>query len=430
MRALAVLLALFAAAPAAGELTAVERRIVAHAAAHEDEALALLERAVDVNSGTLNLAGVREVGRLFAEALAALGFETRWVDGAAFERAGHLVAERRGDGPRVLLIGHLDTVFELDSPFQRWQRLSPGEARGPGATDMKGGNVVMVQALAALSAAGVLDELDVAVVLTGDEEKSGRPLGLARAALRAAAAGADYAIGFEDGDGDPRTAVVARRGSSRWELTVTGVPAHSSQVFTPEVGAGAIYETARILAAFYERLATEPDLTFNPGVIVGGTEVDFDPTQGRGGAFGKDNVVAGHAVVSGDLRALSPEQYARAEATMREIVGEHLPRTTAELVFSEGYPPLAATAGNRGLLALYDAASRDLGLGPVTAVDPRKAGAADVSFVADLVPRVLDGIGLMGSGGHTVDETADLATLPMQIQRAALLLHRLGRAPR
>ncbi len=329
-------------------------------------------------------------------------------------------------GVRVLLIGHLDTVFELDSPFQRWERLNRDRAKGPGVTDMKGGNVVMLQALAALQAVGALDGMHVNVVMTGDEEKSGRPLTLARQALREAARGADFAIGFEDGDGNPATAVIARRGSTRWELTVRGVPAHSSQIFTDEIGAGAIYEASRILTEFYRRLSVEPDLTFNPGVILGGTDVDFDPSAGRGTAFGKDNVVAEHAVVSGDIRALSPEQYERAKATMLEIVAEHLPKTTAELTFSEGYPPLAATAGNRELLALYDAVSRDLAWGRSTAVDPRKAGAADVSFVADLVPRVLDGIGLMGSGGHTVEETADLTTLPTQTQRAALLLYRLG----
>ncbi len=419
---------LAAAPPAVAELTAVEAEIAAHARAYTEEALELLSRTVDVNSGTLNLEGVREVGRIFAAELERLGFTTHWADGSAVGRAGHLVAERPGNGPRLLLIGHLDTVFEADSPFQRFERLDETRAKGPGTTDMKGGNVVMLFALRALAEAGVLDDLELAVVLTGDEEKAGRPLALSRAALREAAAGAAAAVGFEDGDGDPATAVVARRGSTSWQLEVTGVPAHSSQIFQPGVGAGAIYEAARILGGFRAALAGETDLTFNPGVIVGGTEVAFDPEEGRGSAFGKNNVVAEHARVAGDLRALSPEQYERAVAAMRAVVADGLPETSAEISFSEGYPPLADRGGNRELLALYDRASRDLGLGPVAAVDPRNAGAADVSFVADLVPRVLDGIGLMGSGGHTVEETADLATLPTQTARAALLLYRLSRA--
>jgi glutamate carboxypeptidase len=412
--------------PLLAELDAVERRIVEAVDAQQAAALELLEESVNINSGTMNFAGVQEVAVLFSAELDALGFETGWISGAEFGRAGHLVASRQGDGPKVVLIGHLDTVFEPESPFQSFERLSPTEAAGPGTTDMKGGNVVMIYALRALLEAGALDGLEVEVVLTGDEEKSGRPLPLARHALRHAAEGAAYAIGFEDGDSDPRTAVISRRGSSSWKLRVTGTPAHSSQIFTEAVGDGAIYEAARILTEFRERLADEQDLTFNPGVIVGGTEVGLDSAQKRGTAFGKDNVVAESAMVDGDLRALSPEQYARAKATMLEVVSESLPGTSATLTFSDGYPPLAPTDGNRALLERYSRVSQDLGMGPVAAVNPRKAGAADVSFVADLVPQVLDGVGLMGRGGHTVDEVADLATLPTQTKRAALLLYRLS----
>jgi glutamate carboxypeptidase len=422
-------------ATARAELSPVELQIVEHVEAHQGEALALLQRVVEINSGTLNLEGVRRVGEIFDAELVRLGFETRWIDGGEFERAGHLVAERapagvrEGTAPHLLLIGHLDTVFEADSPFQHFERLSETAARGPGISDMKGGDVVLIYALKALEAVGALSDLHVAVVMTGDEEKSGRPLSAARRALVEAARGTDVAIGFEDGDGNPETAVIARRGSVTWTLEVTGVPAHSSQIFQPEVGAGAIYETARILSGFYAELASETDLTFSPGVIVGGTEAELDTTQGRGSAFGKNNVVAQSARVTGDIRALSPQQYERAVATMQAVVGRHLPRTDAKLTFAEGYPPLAATDGNRLLLALYDEVSRDLGNGPVGAVDPRNAGAADVSFVADQVPRVLDGVGFMGSGGHTVSETADLATLPTQTARAAVLLYRLGRPP-
>jgi glutamate carboxypeptidase len=413
-----LLLAATAAATAPAALSPLEGQIADHVAAGNDAALALLERTVDINSGTLNFDGVRAVGAIFAAEFDKLGFTTRWLAGEAFERAGHLVAEHPGSGPHLLLIGHLDTVFEADSPFQRFARLSATEAAGPGTTDMKGGDVVMLAALRALDAAGVLDDLQLTVVMTGDEEKSGRPLTAARQVLLDSTA--DVALGFEDGDSDPATAVIARRGSTDWELRVTGVPAHSSQVFTPAVGAGAIYEAARILTEFRLRLAGEADLTFNPGVILGGTSVDFDPTQARGTAFGKNNVVAEHAVVAGDIRALSPEQYERAKTVMLAVAADHLPQTEAVLTFDEGYPPLAATAGNRELLDLYSAVSEDLGLGPVTAVDPRKAGAADVSFV-------LDGIGLMGRGGHTVDEVADLTTLLTQTQRAALLIYRLTR---
>jgi glutamate carboxypeptidase len=405
-----------------------EHAIIAHVDAHNAEALALLERAVNINSGTQNFAGVREVGKLFAAELDGLGFTTRWVDGTPFKRAGHLVAERGRPGRRFLLIGHLDTVFEADSPFQKFVRVNERQARGPGIIDMKGGNVIIVQTLKALHAAGALERMHVTVVMTGDEEASGDPQDAARAALVAAAKGVDVAIGFEDGAGDPRTAVIGRRGTTAWTLTVTGKPAHSSQIFRPDIGYGAIFEAARILNVFRETLAGEPHLTFNPALIVGGTKAELDVTQARGSAFGKDNVIPEHAIVSGDLRALSVEQFAQARKRMEAIVASSsLAQTKASIAFDEGYPPLAPTDGNRKLLALYDQASRDVGAGPVTAVDPDRAGAADVSFVAGHVPMILDGVGLMGDGGHTVNETADLSVLPSQTKRAALLLYRLSR---
>jgi glutamate carboxypeptidase len=404
-----------------------ERRLVASVDRALPEALVLLERAVNLNSGTMNLAGVRDVGRLFQPRFEALGFRARWVEGAAWGRAGHLLAERPGRGPRVLLIGHLDTVFELDSPFQRFERLSDTTARGPGVIDMKGGIVVMWLALQALRETGALDRLQVSLVLMGDEEKMGPPAGLARRDLLAAARGAAFALGFEDGDGDPRSAVIARRGSTSWILRAAGRPAHSSQIFRPDIGSGAIFEAARILSAFHDSLAGEPYLTFNPGLALGGTAVDFDREEARGTAFGKNNVIAESTVVAGDLRTLTPEQLESAQARMRRIVAAHRPHTSATIEFHESYPPLAPTDANRRLLSRFDAASRDLGFGPVEAVDPARAGAADISFTAGLAEAALDGIGLMGRGGHTVEETADLRTLPMQAKRVAVLLARIAR---
>ena len=292
---------------------------------------------------------------------------------------------------------------------------------------MKGGDVVIVQALKALEAAGLLKSMNIVVVLTGDEEEPGRPRSRAREALIAAAKGADVAIGFEDGDGDPSHAIVARRGTTSWELRVAAKSGHSSQVFSPEVGAGAIFEAARILTAFHERLGGEAHLTFNPGLIAGGTTAEADGAQSRGSASGKTNVVAGEARVLGDLRALTAEQFHRARETMRAIVAQSLPNTHSTITFDEGYPPLAPSEGNQRLLALYDRASRDLGLGAITAVSPDKAGAADVSFVAGEVKMILDAVGLKGRDDHSPQETADLATLPIQTKRAAILLARIAR---
>ena len=291
---------------------------------------------------------------------------------------------------------------------------------------MKGGDVIMIQALRALEAAGALKAMNITVVMTGDEESSGDPQSVAREAFVAAAKGAHAAIGFEDGDGDPQHAVIGRRGTASWTLNVTGTPAHSSQIFRDDIGFGAVFEAARILNAFREKLAGQEHLTFNPGLVLGGTQMTYEAPQSRGSAFGKENVIPERALVTGDIRALSKEQFADARKVMTSIVAESLPHTKAEIAFEEGYPPMAPTDGNRRLLALYDQASRDIGAGPVTPVSPDRAGAADVSFVAGEVPMIIDGIGMRGDGGHTVNETADIGMLPTQISRAAVMLYRLS----
>jgi len=413
--------------PALAQLDNAEQTMVDFIDDSNAAAEQLLIESVNTNSGTMNFAGVRAVADHMMPHFDALGFDTRWEDGSAFGRAGHLIAEMRGDGegPKLLLIGHLDTVFEPSSPFQTFERIDAERATGPGLTDMKGGNLIMLQALRALDEIGQLQDMDITVVITGDEELSGDPLSLSKKAIIDAAEYADIAIGFEDGDGNPATANISRRGSSGWTLNVKGTPAHSSQVFREDIGPGAIYETARILLLFLENLQQEENLTFNPGRILGGSEITHDIESSSGSAFGKNNVVAESALVTGDLRAVSLEQLARARNTMREIVAANFPHTSAQISFDDGYPPLAPTAGNAELLEVYSQASADLGLGRVTAVNPRLAGAADVSFTSGLVDMAIDGLGLSGSGGHTVDETAVMTALPSQSKRAALLMYRL-----
>ena len=420
-----ILSLVFAATASAQTLTATERAIARAVDAHNAEALALLERVVNINSGTMNIPGVRAVGEVFVKEFQALGFNARLEQGTP-DRAPHLVAEHPGPGPKLLLIGHLDTVFEPSSPFQKFERLSDTTARGPGIIDMKGGNVIIVYALRALKDAGMLDKMNVVVVMTGDEEAAGRPLSQARRALVNAAQGAAYALGFEDGPGDPRYAVISRRSSSGWRLTTTGVTGHSSQIFSEPMGFGAIYEASRILNSFRVRLSQEQYLTFNPGLAIGGAATSVDTTGSTGSATGKTNIISPTMTVAGDIRAISPEQLARAQATMREIVAQSLPKTSATITFDEGYPPMAPTEGNRRLLTQYDAISKALGLPQVDPVDPSRAGAADVAFVASIVPMLIDGIGLMGSNDHSDKETADLRTLPTQTKKAAILISRLG----
>lgn len=419
-----------AGAVRAQALTPIEQRIVAHVNTQAANAVALLERTVNMNSGTFNLAGVRRVGDDMAEELKQLGFEVRWAPlPDSVGRAGHLVAERRGgSGRRVLLIGHLDTVFEESDAFQAFTRLDERTATGPGVVDMKGGNVVIIHALRALHAANALDDRTITVVLTGDEEDAGMPLSESRRDLVEAARRSDVALSFEAGSRDVTgdLAVIARRSSYEWRLTVRADGAHSSGIFNEGAGHGAIFEAARIVSAFYEELKGEEYLTFSPGLIVGGTEAVFDAESARGTAFGKTNVIPAAAVVTGDLRTISDEQAERTRERMRAIVARNLPGTRAEISFLDGYPSMPPTEGNRALLEMYDQASRDLGHGPVRPFDPGRRGAGDISFIAAYVDG-LDGLGPQGSGSHTDQERIDLASLPIATSRAALLIYRLTR---
>lgn len=408
------------------EIGEQEKQMINFLKENKQEQIHFLEKTVNINSGTLNLKGVKEVGMLYKAELDALGFETRWITMPdSLNRAGHLFAEIDGGGSAktVLLIGHLDSVFEEDHEFQKFKR-NDSIAEGPAANDMKGGNAVIIYALKALHAAGELKNKNIIVAFTGDEEKPGQPLSISRHDLVEAGKKADIALGFETASG-MHHATVARRGSSGWELEVKGKQAHSSGIFSENTGAGAIFEVARILNAFYTDVKGEELLTFNPGVILGGTQVDYNPGQSKGTAFGKTNVVASEVQVYGGLRFISEEQKENTRNKMRQIVSKNLPQTSATINFSDSYPAMEPTEGNVKLLKTLDQVSRDLGYGKVEAYDPGKRGAADISFIAQYVDG-LDGLGAMGSGAHSPTETIDLSTFTALTERAALLIHRLG----
>ncbi|AHE57141.1 M20/M25/M40 family metallo-hydrolase [Sphingomonas sanxanigenens] len=427
---LAALSLLILATPAVAKLSAPERRIVAEADRGITADIALLEKLVAQNSGTRNVAGVTKVRDMVAPEFEALGFTTRWVPMAKVDRAGHLIATHKGKPgtTRMLLIGHLDTVFEPNSPFQTAKR-EGNLLHGPGAGDDKGGIVVMLAALRAMKAAGTLDGANIEVVLTGDEESAGKPVEAARADLVAAADNADVALDFEGLvviDGRDQGSI-ARRSSASYTITATGKSAHSSGIFSPEVGDGAIYELARILTAFRKDLP-EPNLTFNIGLIGGGATATPSANDAEIAATGKTNIVPPIAIAKGDFRALTEEQIVRVKAKMEAIVAQHLPQTGATIAFEEGYPPMAPTAGNKALLDRINGINTDLGLPAMPVLDPLKRGAGDISFVAAHVDSIA-GLGPSSSGDHTPEERVDLDSFPRQIKRAALLMTRLSAEP-
>lgn len=429
--ALALLTAPLATVPlAAQQLSPEEARIVAAVTENHPDAVTLLAETVEINSGTLNVEGQRRVYEVLAPRFQALGFQVSYVEPDVEQRGGHLVATRTGTrGKHLLLIGHMDTVFEEDSPFQSWELLNDSIARGPGVADMKSGNLVIWSALEALHREGALDGTSITVVLTGDEERPGQPVDEARRALVDAGRAADIALGFEGGT--PGLGVVARRSSSSWRIDVSAATAHSSGVFRDPMGegaiTGAIYEAGRILEDFYGEIRGEENLTFNAATIVAGTEASWDDESARGDAFGKTNVVPPVAILTGDIRTLTDEQLERTRQKMRDVVARSLPGTSSEIMFNDGYPSMPPTEGNYEVLEVLSQVSQALGRGPVEAFDPGRRGAADISFVAAHVDGALGGLGPDGSGSHTVEETVNLNSMERASQQAALLIYRLTR---
>jgi glutamate carboxypeptidase len=400
-------------------LSAEEQKIASYIDAHQVEQIALIEKVVNLQSPTENIAGVKQIGLVFKGQLEALGLTAKWIDmPAEMKRAGHLLAQTKGTkGKRLLLLGHIDTVLSGEK-FKR----EGNRAIGTGTVDMKAGDVVLLYALKALDAVGVLRDTRIIVMLTGDEETAGRPLEISRGDMVEAAKSSDLALSFEAAAGNRAT--VGRRGSSNWTMEVTGQTGHSAGIFRNDAGAGAIFEAARILDQFYETLHKEKYLTFNPSVIVGGTQVALNGTEGN--ANGKTNVIPAKVMVTGDLRFISEEQKEATRAKMRDIVAQSLPHTSAKVMFEDRYPAMTPNEGNYQLLKQLDQVSQDLGAGKMEALDPGERGAGDIAFVSHLIPG-LDGIGASGGGAHAPGEFVELDSLPLLTKRAALLIYRLTR---
>lgn len=424
------------AAPVSAALTPAETKMAATVDAEYERTVGLLERLVNQNSGSMNLEGVEIVGRMMRAELEPLGFKVDWVPMAAAKRAGHLIATKKGKAgtKRLLLIAHLDTVFEKDSPFQTFKRLTEAgvdEAEGPGAGDDKGGMVTIVAALRAMKAAGTLKDANIEIHMTGDEEDSGDPIAIARADLIAAGKRSDAALDFEGlvREEGRDMGSIARRSSNSWTLTATGKSGHSSGIFSANAGDGAIYEISRIITRFRSDLP-EPNLTFNVGLIAGGQEASLDADGVRASAKGKTNIIPGIAIARGDFRTLSQEQTERVKAKMSTIVAAHAPLTSATITFEQGgYPAMAPTPGNKALLDRLNGINTDMGLPQMPVLDPLKRGAGDISFVANDVDSIA-GLGPYSRGDHAPGETVDLLSIKTQAKRAAIMMSRLSREKR
>lgn len=409
----------------ADNLSSSEKKITDYIDTHQTQQISLLGKLVNINSGTTNIKGVEQVGNLVSTELKQLGFVVHWVsEPANMHRAPTLIATRSGNqGKRMLLIGHLDTVFPADTSFKSFT-LRKNTAQGPGVLDDKGGLVVMLYALKALHSIHALDNKAITIVLTGDEEDSGKPAAISRKPLIEAASHQEVALDFEPAI-TLETITIARRGISTWTIKSQGRESHSATIFQNEIGSGAIFEIARILDVMRLRFMNEKYLSFNPGIIVGGNKIDYDAKATKGVVFGKQNIVAKTAIVSGDVRFISIEQKKLFQANLTALVNRHLAGTKSTIIFEDGMPPMSPTKNNMTLLEKYNRVSQDLDTGKVSAFPPGLRGAGDISYVSNIVPFNLSGLGPIGYGAHSLLETAELNSFPIQTKRAALLIYRL-----
>ncbi len=405
-------------------LQPIEQKLITKIDEHYPTMIELLKNSVNINSGTFNVEGVKAVGLLYSKELEKFGFTIEWINMPdSIKRAGHLVATRKGNkGKKILLLGHLDTVFEPNMPTNPFTVLNDSTITGQGINDMKGGDVIIIAAMKAMHELNLLNNATITIYMTGDEENAGEPRSITRGDFIERAKQHDVVLAFEGAAGF-NTIATARRGASSWELTVEGKQGHSSGVFSG-AGYGAIYEAARIVNSFRETLSKEQYLTFNPGIFIGGSEVSANFEQQRGETSGKTNIISPKTFVNGDLRFLTEEQKINARNAMRKIVSASLPGTKSSISFQDGIPSMAPTKGNEALANILSKTSEDMGLGKVVPGNPGSRGAGDISYVAAYAD-CLDGLGASGKGAHAPGETLNSKQFPILMKRATVFIYRL-----
>lgn len=397
-----------AAAPSDGTLHArLERRIQTRVRRDQVRMVRLLSELVRQNSGSGNEEGITRVMERLGRELEALGFElTRHP---RTDKGGpHLVARHPGRGRRILMVGHMDTIFEPDHHFQDF-RVEGTSARGPGVRDMKGGLVIMIRALAALHAERQLDGHPITLVLNGDEETGSLS---SRALIEEAAREADIALVYEGSSGGVLT--TSRGGLGQGHFEIQGVPAHiASRRWTADANQELAEKVLRILQL---------------NDIPRGVHVNVAPIQGGI----KRNQVSGSATGSVDLRFRTPEDGQRLLEEVREILSTSyvtnpaygLETRTSFDVFLHR-PPFPETPRVRALAGLFLSVGSELGLELKTGTS---AGGSDQNLVAAVGTPCLDSLGMWGKGSHTIHEQGDLDSLVPATQLSATALLRLWRS--
>jgi len=385
-------------------LTPRETALLAALDDRQGPAEALLERLVAIPSYSDHAAGANQMADLMSDALGELGFRTsELVSGSV----GRTVIGRResGSSHRLLLIGHVDTVHPPSSPFRDYRVIDDDRATGPGAADMKGGLVVMLEALRALLRSGALEDRHVTVVINADEE-----IGSPHSAdlIRSEAGESHLALCFEGGrpreDGSS-TFVTARKGFGRMTLEATGKAAHAG--VDPAKGASALLELCHKAVDLAALSDPGSGITVNVGVLNGGTTA---------------NTVAAKAELQLDYRFPDDEAQARAEEAIYDIAASNVIRDAAGsplvATLMQGHVKRAAMKRSEAIGRMADrirAAGEDLGL---ELVEEERGGSSDAALATEMGCPAVCGLGVVGDGFHTPDEWIVRKSL---VERAGLV---------
>lgn len=387
-----------------GELAALRAAV----AADEPAFLAELERLVAIDSGSYSPAGVDAVGMRVAAALADLGARVGVHPDPGGRSGAHVVGTIEGSpgGPRVLLIGHMDTVFAEGTAAERPFRLAGGRALGPGVCDDKGGLLAGIHALRALASLGPLP-FERLVLLANADEEVGSPSSTPLVRALAAEAGVALVLECARANGD---IVSARKGILDLELTVHGRAAHAA--VEPEKGHSAILEAAHQVIGLHRLAGRWPGVTVNVGLIEGGT---------------RPNVVAERARLEVDVRAPDRSGLERTEAAIHELAAAPAVGGTRVVIreIARHWPMEKLPAAAR-LIDHAQALAQRLGF---SVRDAATGGASDANTTAGMGVPTLDGLGPIGGDDHSVDEWLDVSSIVPRTTLLTALLLAIARDP-
>jgi glutamate carboxypeptidase len=384
----------------------------------EDNMLSMLERITNINSGSLNKQGVDEIATIFSRELRRLGFSISTLPGDVIEMpscpgsdynvdvSDHVLATKTGAGKRLLLMGHLDTVFPPDSPFQIFRR--EGDTMyGPGVADMQGGLVVMLYALKALAEAEELDSKTISILLNSDEEMGSLS---SRKYLEQQALLHDYGLVYESSGTNNLTRT--RKGLGQARFVVNGKASHAGGAH--EQGRSAIKELAYKIVEIENMTNYESGVTVNVGIVSGG--------EAR-------NTIAPCAEAFIDLRYPQPQQGLDAADQFEQIFDSvySYPVDSGDLTTDRWInlhrPPKIPTPESDRLLEKTRAIGRLLGqeLGITDS-----GGGTDGSLTQAVGLPTVDSLGVAGTGAHSNREQARVSSLVERAKLSAVLIRRLA----